>query len=60
MRTDGRTQTNRQTEIMKLKVAFRNSANAPNTSKLITVVEVVSTGDELKFFRMVKGDNFSY
>jgi len=50
----------RQTEIMKLKVAFRNLANAPNTSKLITVVQVVSIGGELKFFMMVKGDNFSY
>ena len=56
---NGRTDGRRQTEIMKLIVAFRNLANGPNTSKLITVVQVVSIGGQLKFFRMVKGDNFS-
>jgi hypothetical protein len=55
-RTDGRAETDRQTKIMKLTVAFRNLAKAPNTSKLITV----SIGGELKFFYIVKGDNFSY
>jgi len=45
---------------MKLTVAFRNLANAPNTSKLITVVQVASIEGELKFFRIAKGDQFSY
>jgi hypothetical protein len=38
---------------MKLTVAFRNLANAPNTSKLITVVQAVSIVGELKCFRIV-------
>jgi hypothetical protein len=57
-RTDGQTETDRETEMMKLIVAFRNMANAPNTSKLISVVQEVSIGGESKFFRIVKGDKF--
>jgi hypothetical protein len=57
-RTDRRTNGDRQTEIIKLIAAFRKMAKAPNTSKLISVVQKVSIGGELKFFRAVKCDKF--
>jgi hypothetical protein len=53
-RMDGDRQTDRNYET----VVFRNLANAPNTSKLISVVQVVNIGGELKFYRIVKGYNF--
>jgi hypothetical protein len=46
--------------MMKLIVALRNLTNAPNMSKLISVVGVVSTEGELKFFSIVKCNKYSY